>query len=324
MITRRGIMIGGAAALAWPGGPSLAEDWPSRLVKIVVPAAPGGSSDAAARIAANHFQAVFKQPFVIENRSGGGNAIGAAFVAQADPDGYTLGVSNTAAQLMVPIVSKNVSYDPVRDFTHILLMSAAPYALAAYPGLGVKTLADFIAKAKASPGKLTFTAANPGGLGHIGGEYFKRLAGIDINHVPYRGGGPATTDALAGHVDAIFLPLSTIGEHIRRGALVSLGVTAKRRVAAYPDIPTFVESGFPDLVYSGWFGISGPKGLPTDIVTRLNAEGRALLKTPIMQDLLTKEGSDLPDLDAAGYAAMIAADVARWTEVVRSMDLKLE
>ena len=324
----RGVMlravIGVVAALvAWSDRAS-ADEWPSRVVRIVVPSAPGGSSDASARLIANHFQTVFKQPFVIENRPGAGSGVGAAFVAQAAPDGYTLLISNTAGNLTVPLVSKNFTYDPVADFTHIVMLAGTPYALCVHPSLGVTTLAQLIAKAKASPGALAYTAANPGGLGHITSEYFKRVAGIDMRHVPYRGGGPATSDAIAGHVQAIFLPLSTLGEHVRRGALTALALTASARLRSFPDGPTFAESGFPEFVYTGWFGLSGPKNLPPAIVTRLNEEARAYLKTPVMRELLDRESSEPLDTDAAGYTRMIAGEVARWSAVVKSMDLKLE
>jgi len=315
------VAIAGCGTIAARAG---ADEWPSRVVKIVVPYAPGGSSDAAARLVANHFQSVFRQPFVIENKPGAGGGVGAAYVAQTEPDGYTLLISNTAANLTVPIVSKNFSYDPVKDFTHIVMLSGTPYALCVHPGLGVTTLAGLIAKAKQSPGALTYTAANTGGLGHMSGEYFKRLAGIDLRHVPYRGGGPATTDAIAGHVQAILLPLSTLGEQVRSGALVALAVTARARSAAFPDVPTFAESGFPQMVYTGWFGLSAPKGVPAPIVTRLNQEARAVLKTPTMRELSEREASEPLDTDAAGYTAMIAGEVARWSGIVRTMDLKLE
>jgi Tripartite tricarboxylate transporter family receptor len=193
-----------------------AQDWPSRLVRIVVPAAPGGSSDAAARLVTNHFQVVFKQPFIIENKPGNGNALGAAYVAQAEPDGYTLLSSNSASNLTVPLIAKNAGYDPVADFSHIVMLTSSPYVLAVYPGLGVKTLAEFVAKARAQP--LSYTAANRGGLGNIGGEYFQRLAGISLQHVPYRGGAPATADVIAGHVPAVFLPVTTLGEYAQRRA----------------------------------------------------------------------------------------------------------
>jgi tripartite-type tricarboxylate transporter receptor subunit TctC len=302
----------------------VADEWPSRVVKIFVPSAPGGSSDAAARLVANHFQAVFRQPFVIENKPGAGGGVGAAYVAQTEPDGYTLMISNTAANLTVPIVSKNFSYDPVTDFTHIVMLSGTPYALCVHPGLGVTTLAGLIAKAKQSPGALTYTAANTGGLGHMSGEYFKRLAGIDLRHVPYRGGGPATTDAIAGHVQAILLPLSTLGPHVRSGALVALAVSAQARSAAFLEIPTFAESGFPQMVFTGWFGLSAPKGLAPSTAARLNEEARAVLKTPAMRELSEREASEPLDADAAGYTAMIAGEVARWSDIVRTMNLKLE
>src|SRR6516162_9559819 len=216
------------AAVLLPPPPASAQDWPARLVRIVVPAAAGGSSDAAARLVTNHFQAVFRQPFIIENKPGNGNAMGAAFVAQADPDGYTLLVSNSASNLTVPLVARNAGYDPVADFSHIVMLTSSPYVLAVYPGLGVKSLADFVAKARAQ--KFSYTAANRGGLGNIGGEYFQRLAGFSMQHVPYRGGGPAVADVNAGHVPAIFLPVTTVGEHVRRGALVRLAITSQTRL----------------------------------------------------------------------------------------------
>src|SRR5215470_11204265 len=238
------IALTAAALLA--SAPVVAQDWPSHLVRVVVPAAAGGSSDAAARLVTNHFQAVFRQPFIIENKPGNGNAMGAAFVAQAEPDGYTLLVSNSASNLTVPLVARNAGYDPVADFSHIVMLTSSPYILAVYPKLGVKSLADFVAKARAQ--KLSYTAANRGGLGNIGGEYFQRLAGFSMQHVPYRGGGPAVADVIAGHVPAIFLPVTTVGEQVRSGKLVALAVTSKARVPVLPDVPTFAESGYPELV----------------------------------------------------------------------------
>jgi tripartite-type tricarboxylate transporter receptor subunit TctC len=326
MLIRRlavALTVGASVLHPWSDTAGAAE-WPARVVKIVVPSAPGGSSDAAARIIANHFQAVFGQPFVIESKPGAGGGTGAAFVAQAEPDGYTLLISNTAANLTIPLVQKNFSYDPVKDFTHIAMLSGTPYALCVHPSLGVTTLAGFIAKAKQNPGVFTYTAANTGGLGHMSGEYFKRLAGIDMRHVPYRGGAPATADAIAGHVQAILLPLSTLGEHVRSGELVALAVSSRTRSAAFPDLPTFAESGFAQMVYRGWFGLSGPKGLPAPIVSRLNTEARVALKTPVMRDMMEQEGSELLDTDSAGFTAMIAGEVARWSKILATMDIRLE
>jgi tripartite-type tricarboxylate transporter receptor subunit TctC len=310
------------AAVLLPSPPAPAQDWPTRLVRIVVPAAAGGSSDAAARLMTNHFQAVFRQPFIIENKPGNGNALGAAFVAQAEPDGHTLLLANSASNLTVPLVARNAGYDPVADFSHIVMLTSSPYVFAVYPGLRVNTLAAFVATARNE--KLAYTAANRGGLGNIGGEYFQRLAGISMQHVPYRGGGPAVADVIAGHVPAIFLPLTTVGEHIRSGALVALAVTSKARVSVLPDVPTFAESGYPELVMASWFGLSGPRKLSPDIADRINREARAFLKEPQMRKLAENDASEPLDADAAGFTLYVAAEVARWGAVVRALDIKGE
>jgi tripartite-type tricarboxylate transporter receptor subunit TctC len=299
-----------------------AQEWPSRLVRIVVPAAPGGSSDAAARLVTNHFQAVFRQPFIIENKPGNGNALGAAFVAQAEPDGYTLLSSNSASNLTVPLIAKDAGYDPVGDFSHIVMLTSSPYVLAVYPGLGVKTLAELVAKARGQP--LSYTAANRGGLGNMAGEYFQHLAHISMQHVPYRGGAPAVADVIAGHVPAVFLPVTTVGEHVRGGKLVGLAITSQTRIAAFPNVPTFAESGYPELVLHSWFGLSGPKKLSGDIVARINREARAFLKEPQMKKLAEQDASEPLDADAAGFTRYVAAEVARWGEIVRSLDIKAE
>jgi tripartite-type tricarboxylate transporter receptor subunit TctC len=315
-------MAAAAAALAMLPVAAPAQEWPARLVRLVVPAAAGGSSDAAARLVTNHFQSVFRQPFIVENKPGNGNATGAAFVAQSAPDGYTLLVSNSASNLTVPLVARNAGYDPVTDFTHIVMLTSSPYVLAVYPGLGVKTLAAFIAKAKAE--QLTYTAANRGGLGHIAAEYLQRLAGFSMQHVSYRGGGPAVTDVIAGHVPAIILPVTTIGAQIRGGALLPLAISSLFRSPVLPDVPTFAESGYPDLVLTSWFGLSGPKNLEPSIVARINREARAFLKEPQMRKLAEIDASDPLDADAAGFANYVAAEVARWGAVVRVLDIKVE
>jgi tripartite-type tricarboxylate transporter receptor subunit TctC len=231
-------------------------------------------------------------------------------------------VSNSASNLTVPLVAKNAGYDPVADFSHIVMLTSSPYVLAVYPGLGVKTLAAFITKAKAE--KLSYTAANRGGLGNIAGEYFQRLAGISMQHVPYRGGGPAVADVIAGHVPAIFLPVTTLAEQLRSGALVALAITSRTRAPVLPQVPTFAESGYPDLVLASWFGLSGPKNLDADVIVRINREARAFLKEPTMRKLAENDASEPLDADAAGFARYVAAEVARWGEVVRVLDIKAE
>jgi len=318
------MLVAAVAALALALSPAAAgaPEWPARLVRIVVPSAAGGSSDAAARLVTNHFQAVFRRPFIIENKPGNGNAMGAAFVAQAEPDGYTLLVSNSASNLTVPLVTRNAGYDPIADFTHIVMLTRTPYVFAVYPGLGVRTLDEFIARARTQP--LAYTAANRGGLGNIGGEYLQRLAHFSMQHVPYRGGGPAVADVIAGHVPAIFLPVTTVGEHVKSGALVALAISAGTRTPVLPQVPTFAELGYPELVLASWFGLSGPKHLSADIAERLNREARAFLQEPQMKKLAENDASEPLDADAAGFARYVAAEVARWGAVVTALDIKGE
>jgi tripartite-type tricarboxylate transporter receptor subunit TctC len=324
LLPRLGVAVFAAALLVEHSTLAQAQDWPSKPVKIVVPSAAGGSSDTITRLAANHFQHVFKQPFIIENRAGAGNSLGASYVAKQPPDGYTLLATTPASNLTVPLVSKNVDYDPVTDFTHIVMLSGSPYAIAVNPALGVKTLAEFVARGRAATTPLTYTAANPGGLGHMGGEYFKKLAKVEMVHIAYRGGGPAVADVVAGHVPMIMLPLSTIGQHVRTGKLTLLAVTSRRRVAAFPDVPTFSELGYPDLVFSSWFGLAGPKGFPPELAERINKEARELLQTPKMKELAEQEASEILDGGPAEFTKLIADDVARWTKAIAEAGLKLD
>lgn len=311
------------AALLLPAA-AAAQDWPNKPVKIVVPSAAGGSSDSVTRLVANHFHQAFRQPFIIENKPGAGNSLGAAYVAKQAPDGYTLLATTPASNLTVPLVSKNVDYDPVTDFTHIVMLSGSPYGIAVNPALGVKTLQEFVAKGRAAATPLTYTAANPGGLGHMGGEYFKKLAKLEMVHIAYRGGGPAVADVLAGHVPMIMLPLSTIGQHVRSGKLMLLAVTSRQRLAGFADVPTFTELGYPDLVFTSWFGLAGPKGFPPEIAERINGEARAFLRTAKMKELAEQEASEILDGGPAEFTKLVADDVARWTKAIKDADLKLD
>jgi tripartite-type tricarboxylate transporter receptor subunit TctC len=317
-----------AAALLPAASPSRSQgnqgapDWPSRLVRLVVPAAPGGSSDAAARLVSAHFQEVFHQPFIIENRPGNGNATGTAYVAHESANGYTLLVSNSASNVTVPLATNNAGYDPVADFSHIVMLTSSPFLLAVNPKLGVRTLGEFVAKAKTEG--FVYTAANRGGLGHIAMEYFQRLAGFSMPHVPYRGGGPATADVIAGHVPAIFLPVTTIGEQVRSGALVPIAIAASGRTSVFPDVPTFAESGYPQITVMSWFGLSGPKGLDPAIVARINREARAFLKDPQMKRLAENDASEPLDTDAAGFTSYVIGEAVRWGEVVKAFNIKVE
>jgi tripartite-type tricarboxylate transporter receptor subunit TctC len=192
------------------------------------------------------------------------------------------------------------------------------------PNVPAKTVAEFIAFAKANPGKVNMASSGVGTSVHLSGALFMLMTGVEMVHVPYRGGGPAVADVIAGHVPAIFLPVTTLAEQLRSGALVALAITSRTRAPVLPQVPTFAESGYPDLVLASWFGLSGPKNLDADVIVRINREARAFLKEPTMRKLAENDASEPLDADAAGFARYVAAEVARWGEVVRVLDIKAE
>jgi tripartite-type tricarboxylate transporter receptor subunit TctC len=298
-------------------GPAAAQGWPAKPVRILVPFAAGGTSDNLGRIVAQKLSDTFKQPFVVENRGGASGSIGSEMVARAAPDGYTLVVSGVASHVVVTALSK-VPYDPVKDFTHVALFGGPPSVFAVHPSVPAKDLKEFIALAKASPGKYAYGSPGTGSHGHLVGEVFKQLAGIDMTHVPYKGGGPATADLIAGHVPAISTTLSSAATQIRAGKARGLAISSAARLPDHADIPTFREMGYPELVATIWFGLSGPAGMPQDIVQRLNAEVRRALQLPDVRERLRPEGIEPGNLDPQQYVAFIADELKRWVPVLRA------
>ena len=297
-------------------GPVQAQTWPAKTVRIVVPFAAGGTSDNLGRIAAQKLSETFKQAFVVENRGGASGSIGSEMVAKAAADGYTLVVSGVASHVVVTALSR-VPYDPVKDFTHIALFGGPPSVFAVHPSVPARDLKEFVAIAKASPGKYAYGSPGNGSHGHLVGEVFKQLAGIDMTHIPYKGGGPAVGDLIAGHVPAISTTLSSAATQIRAGKARGLAISSAARLPDHPEIPTFREMGYPELVATIWFGLSGPAGLPQDIVQRLNVEVRRVLQQPDVRERLRPEGIEPGDLDPQQYAAFIAAELKRWVPVLR-------
>lgn len=298
-------------------GSAAAQAWPAKPVRIVVPFAAGGTSDNLGRIAAQKLSETLKQPFVVENRGGAGGSIGSEMVAKAAADGYTLVVSGVASHVVVTALSK-VPYDPVKDFTHIALFGGPPSVFAVHPSVPARDLKEFAAIAKASPGKYAYGSPGNGSHGHLVGEVFKQLAGIAMTHIPYKGGGPAVGDLIAGHVPAISTTLSSAATQIRAGKARGLAISSAARLPDHPDIPTFREMGYPELVATIWFGLSGPAGLPQDIVQRLNVEVRRILQVPDVRERLRPEGIEPGDMDPQQYTAFIAAELKRWVPVLRA------
>jgi tripartite-type tricarboxylate transporter receptor subunit TctC len=313
-----GLLLPGLLALP---GLARAQSWPARPVRVIVPFPPGGTTDVVARLVGQRLSATLGQPVVIENRAGAGGTVGSDLVAKSPPDGQAFVISNIASHGVGPSVYRTMPYDAVRDFTHVALMAEVPSVLVVSAASPIRSLADFIAAAKARPGQLTLASPGNGTSSHAKQELLKRSAGIETIHVPYRGSGPMMNDVAAGAVDAM---ITTLVEAGRNERFRLLAVTAARRVEGWPDVPTFPELGHPDLVASTWFGISGPAGLPEPIATRLNAEVLAALAHPEVAPRLVEAGATPRRMSAAEYQAFVAAEVARWAAVVQAAGIRVE
>jgi tripartite-type tricarboxylate transporter receptor subunit TctC len=300
---------------------SFAENWPSKPVRIIAPFAPGGTADTLGRIVAQKLTETFKENFIVENRPGAGGALGSDLVAKAAPDGYTLVVSGIASHVLAPVV-QGTQYDPVRDFTHIALFGGPPAVLAVNPSTKVKDLREFVALAKSKPGTLSYGSPGNGTQGQLVAELFKQRAGIDIQHVPYKGASAAVADLIAGHIPAVSTTLTTAASQIRAGRAVGLAISAETRLADFPDVPTFAEMGYPDIVGTVWFSLSGPANMPADIVSRLNAEVNRALQLPDVRERLKPEGIVPTPMDPKAFSQFVAAEVKRWTPIVKASGAK--
>ncbi len=311
-------------ALSLSCGTASAQAWPAKPVRIIVPAAPGGTADTLGRLVAQKLTESMKQTFIVENIAGGGQVIGSDRVAKAPPDGYMLVVSSVGAHAIAPTMLKKSPYDPMRDFTHIALFGGPPSVLAVNPSVPARDLKEFIAYAKSQPGKLSYGTAGIGTMGHLVGENVKQLLGIDMLHVPYKGAALAVNDVIAGHIAAISTTLTTAAEQIKSGKVRALAVTSTSRVPDFPDVPTFAELGHPELTATVWFSLSGPAGMPQDIVQRLNTEVRRILQLPEVLQRLRPEAIEPGNLDPKAFTAFVAAELKRWAPVVRASGAQVD
>jgi tripartite-type tricarboxylate transporter receptor subunit TctC len=307
-----------ALACSLGAGTACAQAWPAKPVRIVVPFAPGGTADTLGRLVAQRLAESFKENFVIENRGGAGGVIGSELVAKAAPDGYTLLVSGVASHCIAPALSRNFPFDPLRDFTHIALFGGPPGVLVIHPSLPVRDLKEFIAYAKAEDGKLAYGSPGNGTQGHLIAEQLKQVAGIQMTHVPYKGASLAVADLIAGHLKVTSTTLTTAATQIKAGRARALAVSSVKRVPDFPDVPTFGELGYPELAAAIWFSLSGPPGMPPEIVARLNSEVRRILKLPEVRERLRPEGIEPGDLDPQQFAAFLASELKRWGPIVRA------
>jgi tripartite-type tricarboxylate transporter receptor subunit TctC len=301
-----------------------AQSYPAKPVTLIVPFPPGGSTDIIGRIAALGMERELGQPFVVDNRGGAGGAIGAKAIADAAPDGYTLGIATVSTHVVNPIVHPDLRYDPLADFTFVSEIASVPNVVSVHPSVAARTLAELVALAKQQPGKLNFGTPGVGSLGHLIGETFKYSAKIDMTHVPYRGAGPALNDALAGQVQVLFDNLPSSLPHIQAGRLRALAVAAERRVTSLPDVPTFAEAGHPLVNDPSWFGLVGPARLPPQLVARLHAALVATLRHPEVMKRLDAAASTPVGNSPDAYRKVVADALANTRKVVREANLKFE
>ena len=303
---------------------TFAQTWPAKTVRIIVPFAPGGTADTLGRIVGIKLSESLGQSFVIENRGGAGGVIGSDLVAKSAPDGYTLVVSGIASHVVAPALSSKFPFDPVKDFSHIALFGGPPSVFAVHPSVPARTLREFVALAKAAPGAMSYGTPGNGTLGHLIAEMFKQMAGISIAHVPYKGASVAMIDLIAGHIEVVSTTLATAGAQIRAGRARGLAVSSAARIPDYADVSTFREAGYRDLVAIIWFSLSGPAGMPKEVVNKLNAEVRRILQLPEVRERLRPEGIEPGTLDAPTFTQFVAAESARWAPLVRASGARVD
>ena len=297
--------------------------WPAKPVKLVVPFAPSGGGDVIARLIAPRLSEALRQPVLIENKPGASGTIGASFVAKAAPDGYTLLLSNNASIATGPLVYTKIDFKPRADFEHVVMISSFANGFLVNANHPAKTLQEFIAMAKSKPGVMTFASAAVGSAGHLTGEMMKQRAGIDMQHVPYKGTGPAITDLMAGQIDAIFdgLPAST--PYVKSGKLRLLAISAAQRLPNFPDVPTLNEI-VPGVAGSAWFGLSAPAKTPRDVLERIESEVQKIVALAEVQARFSDLGMTLSGRGRADYAEFIAQDIQRWAPVVKAAGVSAE
>ncbi len=304
------------AVLALVGGPALAQDYPNKPVKIIVPFAAGGPADVFARFVGQRLSETMGQPFVIDDRPGAGSVIGTDAVAKSAPDGYTLLMMSNAQTVNESLIP-NKPYALLRDFAPVAPVNYSDLVLVIHPSVQANTLADLIRLAKASPGKLNYASSGPGTPYHMAGELFKAMAGVDIVHIPYKGSSGARTDVLGGQVQMMFDAVTTMSEHARAGSVHALATTGKLRSPVLPNVPTMSEAGVPGYEAVIWLGIMAPKGTPPAIVARLNAEITKIVNKPEVRQDWAKQGAVPMVMTPDEFTRYTADDIAKWERIVR-------
>jgi tripartite-type tricarboxylate transporter receptor subunit TctC len=295
-----------------------AEDYPSRLVRIVVPQTAGGGTDTFARAIGQKLGERWGQSVVIENKAGAGGVVGTDFVAKSAPDGYTLLVTYEGSQAINQSLYEKLPFDSLRDFDPIATIAVTPFLLIVGPRVEAKTLAEFIAFAKANPDKMSYGSAGNGSVNHLLGEMLKTEAGIKLVHVPYKGAPAAIGDVMGGHIDAAFASMPSVISSVQSGVVRALAVSSAKRVAIAPDVPSIAEAGLDNFDVNPWWGILAPAGLDPVIARKISADVADILKTPDMQEVLAKQGATPLISSSAAFRDLLARDIEKWRKVVKA------
>jgi tripartite-type tricarboxylate transporter receptor subunit TctC len=325
-VIRKSLWLATAVALLLPAVATTAQaqNYPNRPVKIIVPTPAGGPVDVMARLVANQITPVLGQSVFIDNRGGAANTLGSAEAARATPDGYTLLYSSASGLVIAPMLQKNAGYDPIRSYDPIAIVAATANILVVHPSVPAKTVQELVAYAKANPGKINFSSGGIGTLPHLIGEYFKAHAGLDVVHVPYRGGGPSIQDVVAGNIQYTFEGISVLLPLIQDGRLRALAVTSGTRSPLLPNVPTMIESGMTDFQSTSWTGLLAPHGTPPDIIAKLNGAVNAALKTPEMKVALDKLAGDALGGAPEELTKVIESDLGKWGPIVKALNLQTD
>ncbi|MDB5805921.1 MAG: tripartite tricarboxylate transporter substrate binding protein [Betaproteobacteria bacterium] len=309
-------------ALALPLA-ALAQAYPDKPIRLIVPFAPGGGNDTVARAITQQFSNTLGQQVYVDNRPGAGGVVGAEQAAHAPGDGYTLFLGGVGSHAVNPNLHPHLSYDPVKDFAPIILIASAPSVLVVYPSVAAKTIQEFTALAKSQPGKLTYASNGNGSSAHLAAAMFESMAGVQMLHVPYKGLAPALSDLLAGQVNSMFSSMVAIIPQIKAGKLRALAVTGKKRSPLLPETPTVAESGLPGYEAGSWYGLLAPAGTPRERVMKINAESNKALANPAVRNTLANEGSDIIGGSPEDFANHIRTEIARMGKVIRDGHIKM-
>jgi tripartite-type tricarboxylate transporter receptor subunit TctC len=313
-----------AFTLTLAAGTAFAQAYPTKPIRIVVPFAPGGTSDILARAIGPKMTESWGQPVVVENRAGANGNVGADFVAKSAPDGYTMLLSDVGALAINPSVYLNMPYDPVKDFSPVIMVSYSPHVLAVHPSVPATNIKELVAYAKANPGKLNFANSGTGGAPHLAGVEFAQRTGIQWAYIPYKGGSQAVTDVVAGQSNVLFNGMLATYPSVKGGRLRGIAVSSAERVPSAPELPTVAESGLPGFVTGSYQGVLAAAGTPREIVAKLNAEFTRILNLQDVKDMLAKQGTEVRAGTPEALGAFISSEKARWAKVVKEAGIKAD